>query len=178
MGGAPEYWWPCRPRRRPNCFQICCLGSAPYGPLIEYLAGVLEDRVAAGDLLPAPNGNIDIQGIDLDAEAAPADLVAGEQCRAAAQERIQHRIAALRGIKDGVGEHADGLRRRVERKLIALAAKARHAAGGPQIGSGSTVLAELDVIHVRLVAELEDGAEFVLAAVERSHAGGRLGPDA
>jgi hypothetical protein len=75
-------------------------------PLVECL-GVLEDRVAAGGLTPAPDGNIDIQGIDLDAEAAPADLIAGEQCRAAAQERIVS-PRCVESWMACVGEQADG----------------------------------------------------------------------
>jgi hypothetical protein len=56
-------------------------------------------------------------------------------------------------------------------------AKRRSAGVAPDVRSPTTTLAELNVVHMRRRAILEQGQELVLGAVEAAHAGVGLRPD-
>ena len=79
----------------------------PCGPLVECLA-VLKDRVAVGGPLPAPDGNIDIQGIDLDAVAPAVGTLRGKDRRAAAAKGINNDVVLLCNVEQGVRDERDG----------------------------------------------------------------------
>src|SRR6266446_5990488 len=85
----------------------------------------------AGQRLPSPDDRIDIGGVKLQPVAAPASALGRDQCRTAAEKRIEHDVAAGRAIEDRIGDHRHRLHGRVQRQEIALL-----AAAGEGIGSG------------------------------------------
>src|SRR4029077_8396810 len=58
------------------------------GYLLEGAATTLQRGCLAGEGLPPPDRNVDIERVKLDAEAHPASGFRGDQGRAAAQERL------------------------------------------------------------------------------------------
>src|SRR5580692_11493753 len=134
----------------------------------------------AAQLLPAADDRVDVAGVELQPVASPAGTLGGDQCRAAAEEGVEHDVAASRGVEDRVGDHRHRFDRRVERQEIALLAAAGEGVGpgiAPDIAPVAPELAELDVVAVPTAAVLEHEDKFVLAAVERAHPAIVLDPD-
>src|SRR5712675_2561189 len=82
--------------------------------IIEAGSGGGVDGAVSGEALPAADRGIDIQRIELHAAADPADALGGQQRRAAAEEGIEHEIAARRAIEDGVRDQRDRFHGRVQ----------------------------------------------------------------
>ena len=72
------------------------------------------DRHIAAVPLPAPDDGVDVEGVDLDTTAAAPGALRGDQGRPAAQEGVEHDIAAGRAVEDGVGDQRNRLHRRVQ----------------------------------------------------------------
>ena len=79
-------------------------------------------------------------------------------------------------ILDGVGDHRHRLDGGVQGQQLAPASRV-DAWVLPDIGAVAAVLAELEVVDVRLRAVLEHEHQFMLAAVERAHPPVVLDPD-
>src|SRR5690242_2649705 len=78
-------------------------GSIPLGShLGKDLTGALENRFLAGHRLPAPDGNVDIAGRNLDPEAAPLRAFGSEDRRSRTHKGIEHDLARGRDIADGI----------------------------------------------------------------------------
>src|SRR5438309_6262556 len=136
---------------------------------------------AAGQCLPAADDRVDIAGIELKSVAAPAGALGGDHRRAAAEKAIEHDVAAGRAVEDRIGDHRHRFYCRMQRRQIALLAAAGEGVGPgvvPNITAVATELAELDIVAVWLAAVFEHKDQLVLAAVERTHAGAVLDPDA
>src|SRR6516162_10216169 len=92
--------------------------------------------------------------------------------RAAAAKAVEDEIAAAGAVPDGVGYERDRLDRGVHGKLIEPICTEHVRPGiGPDIAAVTSMLSELDIVNVLAAAVLPDKDEFVLAAVERPHAG-------
>src|SRR5271165_2500791 len=151
------------------------------GEIVEALSGRGMDGMVTGVALPAPDGCVDINGIELDAMADAANPLGSNQGRAAAHEGIENHIAAAGAVKDRICDHGHRLHRWVQSEkitLLALSPEVGYPGIIPDVGSVTAILAELDIVPVRGLAMLEDKDQLVLAAIERAHAGVALDPDA
>ena len=102
-----------------------------------------------------------------------------DQRGAGAEEDVEHELAAPGDVLDGIGDKRRRLDRRVQRQVLAPAAGHRvHRGVVPDVGAVAAVPAELDGVEVGRVPDPLDQDQLVLRAVERSHAGVRLVPDA
>jgi hypothetical protein len=72
--------------------------------IVETVSPRGVDGAFAGEALPSPNRGIDIERIELDAAAEPADTLGRQQRRAAAEKGVEDEIAAGRTIEDRVGD--------------------------------------------------------------------------
>src|ERR1700730_17960840 len=156
---------------------------APFlgGKVVETFPGSGVDGAFAGEMLPAADRRIDIKRVELDAVTEAADALGSDQGAAAAEERVEHDIAAGGAIEDSVSDQTDRLHRRVQGGEIALLPDPPEIADMrvmPDICAVAAVLTELDIVAVRGFAILEDEDQLVLAAVERAHAGIVFDPDA
>ena len=61
------------------------------------------DGVAAGISLPAANRDVDVQRIDLDPTTNAARALRSDQRTTATQERIEHDVAPVGAVQNGVG---------------------------------------------------------------------------
>src|SRR6202521_1230648 len=128
----------------------------------------------ARERLPAPDDGVDVAGIDLEPVAASARALGRDHRGAAAEETVEHDVAARRAVEDRVGDERDRLHRRMQREQIAFvrrAAEGIRAAVVPNIRTMATVPTQLDVVPVRPAAVLEDKDELVLTSVEATHSG-------
>jgi hypothetical protein len=133
----------------------------------EELAVRHPDGIPAGQVLPAPDRRIDVERIELDAAADAACPFGGEQRSAAAQERVDDDVAAVRAIKQRVHHQLDRFDRRVQ--LQHVVTFPRQGAGTvvlPHVGAVAPVLAELDIVGVPRGTGLEDTDQFMLGAIE------------
>src|SRR5688572_5656617 len=73
------------------------------------LAGVREDRAAAGIGLPTADDDVDIQRVDLDQRGATLGLLRGNECGPGTAEWIEDQVAALGAVLDGIGDQRQGL---------------------------------------------------------------------
>ena len=106
--------------------------------VIEPLAGYGMACDIAGQRLPAADGGVDVQRIELDAAAAPADTLGCDQGGAAAEKGIEHHVTPGGRIQYGVGNELDRLHRRMQGKEVTLiggAAEGVDAGIVPDIGS-------------------------------------------
>ncbi len=146
---------------------------------LEGLAGGGKDCGIAGRSLPAANRAIDVARIELEPRCAPARDLGCEDCGAAAEEGIEDEAVALGAILDGIGDERDGLHRRVHgERRVASGAEGIEAGIGPHVGASAAMLAELEAVDVRPVADLEHRDQLVLRAIEGAHPGVGLHPDA
>src|SRR5205085_1129984 len=143
----------------------------PAGEVVEAAAGIGMPGGVAGQLLPATDNRIDIARIELRPVAAPAGALGRDHRRAAAEETVEHDVAAGGAVEDRVGHQAHRLHGRVQRQQVSLLGLARERVGPgvlPDIAAVPAEPAELDVVAVRPLARLEDADELMLAAVERT----------
>lgn len=61
----------------------------------------------AGEALPAPDGEINVCGSQLDPIADAAYTLCRDQSRATTEEWVENDVAARRGIEDGIGHQRD-----------------------------------------------------------------------
>lgn len=78
---------------------------------------------AAVQALPALNDDIAITRVELDRPGGPPALLSDDQRRARTTKGIEHDIAALRAIANGVGYHRHRFYRRVHGELISAAGR-------------------------------------------------------
>ena len=101
--------------------------------------------------------------------------------RAAAEEWVEDEVAASRAIQEGIGDQGDRLYRWVDRGKLPFLVLSPEIVGTrvmPDIAAVAAMLTQFDVIPVRCPAVFEDEDQFVLAPVQRAHAGVVLDPDA
>ena len=131
------------------------------------------------DFHEPPDDRVDVVRINLDAVSTSPGLFGSDQRGAAAGEGVQNDPAAVRAIEDGVGDERDRFDRRMHGKLgVPLLAEGVHAGIGPDIGAVASEAAQFDIVDVAGSAVFEHEDQFVLGAVEATHAGIGLGPDA
>src|SRR5215831_6806381 len=137
------------------------------GYLIIGLAATDQNRVAPCDLLPAPNGGVDIERVNLDAIRSPAYAFSSKQCGTGSHKGVEHDVVAPRGVLDCIGNQRDGLDRGMDGKIVQPAlAEGVHARIGPHIGAVSAVPTELDVVQVSCITVLVNEDQFMLGTVE------------
>src|SRR5438094_382534 len=150
------------------------------GEVIEPLAACGVNGMSACEALPSPDREIDIDRVELDTAAAPADPLGRNQRGAAAKKRVQHKRASGRAIEQRIGDESNGLWCWMSGQQVTLLASAPEMAGAgvlPDIGAVAAELPELHVVAVRSCAVLEHQNELVLAPVEGAHPGVVLDPD-
>ena len=136
-------------------------------------------RFLAGHRCPAVNGDIDIGRIDIEAAEPTAAAFRRDQRGARAEKDVENQLASPGHVLNGVGDQRRRLHRGVQRQVLAPAAgHGVHRRIVPDVGSVAPVAAKLDGVEVRRFADPVDEDELVLGAVERTHAGVRLVPDA
>src|ERR1700720_2870081 len=138
-------------------------------------------RLIPSKRLPTPHDRVDIERVQLESEATSSGSLGSDQCSAAAKKTIEHDIAASSGIHDCIRYHSDRFYSRVEAQQVALVAGSRkrtRAGIGPEVAPVSAVRTKHYVIAVSLAPMLEDEDEFVLATIQRAHAGVVFGPNA
>ena len=106
--------------------------------------------------LPPPHYGIDVSGIELQSEAAPARAFSRDHAGAAAEKPIEHDVAARGAVENSVGDQSDRLDRGVQREQVALVAKGPRTRIWPYIGAIAAEPAELDVVAMSGAAVLED----------------------
>src|SRR5690349_10188467 len=85
-----------------RCRDVCAqLGPGCSFQIIEQHT-VRAPSPLAGPALPAPDDGVDVGRIELDAAAAPSDLLGCDQSGAATQEWVQDDVAAPGRIQNGV----------------------------------------------------------------------------
>ncbi len=94
----------------------------------------------------------------------------GNQCTARPQKCIQNDIATPCDVQYRIFQHFNRLYRWVHFDVILVSAKRIYARILPNICAIATVLAQMDIIDVRLLAIFEDKAEFMLTAIQTAHA--------
>src|SRR5438105_7958119 len=149
--------------------------------IVETVSPRGVDGAFAGEALPSPNRGIDIERIELDAAADPADTLGRQQRRATAEKRVEDKLAAGRTIENRIGDQRDRFYRGMKRgkvPLFALSPEIVQAWVMPHVGAVAAMLTQFDVIPVRRPAVLEHEDQLVLAPVERPHAGIVLDPHA
>src|SRR4051794_33640367 len=82
-----------------------------------------------GMALPATDNHVDVERVEFQAVAAPAGALGREEGGAAAQEGIQHNVAARGAIQNGVDHHGHWLHRGVEYREIPLLGAAPERVG-------------------------------------------------
>lgn len=117
----------------------------------------------SGYVLPTLDRGIDIERIDLEAIAAPAGLLGGENRRAAAAKGIENDVVTLGRIQDRVRHHGDRFDRGMQVKSASpsFAWKAIGAGVVPDICAIAAEAAELDIVAVALFAVPEHEHKFM-----------------
>src|ERR1019366_8786717 len=149
--------------------------------LIETASGLRMHSLIARKGLPTTNDRVDIDRVDLEPIAAPARAFGRHDGGSAAQEGIEHNLVPARAIHDRIGHQGNRLHCGMERQQVAFIRTSPEGVGAwiiPYIAAMAPILSELYVVPVRAAAMLEHEHQFVLAAVERSHAGIMFRPDA
>jgi len=132
----------------------------------------------AGGLLPAADRKIDIERIELDHPRDAAGALGGEDCCAAAAERVEDDPVAPAAVADQIGDEGEALDGGIEVELASPdwvqtvdARIIEHVAAVTPFG------AEAEIVDVRRGAVLEDADQLVLAAVKSALAGIGFVPD-
>src|SRR3954469_18448740 len=136
--------------------------------------------LVAREVLPPANDDVDILGIELKAIADAAGSFGCNHRAAASQKTVENDVTASRAVHNGIGNHSDGLHRRMQRKKTAFfvaATEGNRRRILPHIGAVSTKLTKLDVVDMRSSTSLEHKDELMLAAIKRSHASAILCPN-
>ena len=104
----------------------------PFGcDVVEGASGCLQDRPFAGEGLPAPDGDIDVAGLEFHPQTDPAGRLRGDQGRAAAEERLVDGLAGLTVVEDRPAHALDRLLRAVfGLGVLILAGDTPSVAGG------------------------------------------------
>src|SRR5438105_802905 len=114
---------------------------------LKQFSRCLKDGLPAGHLLPATYSHVYVERVEIHPVANAPGPLGCEQRGARPHETIEHDVAAMRDIANGVCDECYGLAGRVGVELLhPLAAKAVNAGVPPHIGSIASVFTELDVI--------------------------------
>src|SRR5215469_5560001 len=131
-----------------------------------------------GDLLPSADGEINVERVELDHPRDASGALGGQDCRAAAAERIEDDAVAPTTVSDQISDEGHRFDRRVQ---IEVAAPCRVQAVDTRIvehiGTVSALPAEPEIIDVRSHTVFEYGDQLVLRAVKAALAGIALVPD-
>ena len=112
------------------------------------------------------NRHVAVGRIDLDAVAAAAGFLRGDQGRARTDKGVQYNALSMRTVPDGIRNHGHGLDRRMQAQIIPVAAKAVNASIAPDVRAISAVLAEFHIVDVGRGARLENEHKFMLRPVQ------------
>src|SRR5579862_662566 len=143
------------------------------GKFVESLTRHGMNGGLSGVVLPAPDCDIDIQGIDFDAAADASDTLGGQQSCAGPEEGIENNLSARRAIENCVRNHSHrfyGWVQREEVSLAALLGLRLNAGIVPDIGSVPSELSQLDIVPVWSFPLAKYQNQFVLRAIKTSHA--------
>src|SRR5208337_2453317 len=128
------------------------------GKRIEGLAGSGETGGGARVGLPTTNNDVDVERIELKPMAATSKPLTSDQRRAAAEERVEHDVAATGHIEDGVRDHSDRLHSRMQGReppFLSRPSETRSRGVGPHVAAMPPVDAELDVVAIAACPQLE-----------------------
>ncbi len=126
--------------------------------VVEPSTAGFMNSIIAGLCLPASDDGVDVERIDLEAIAAPANALRGHQRAAAPHKRIEDEITAGGAVEDRIGNKFDGLHRRMQRQQVAFLGAASQRVGArvvPDIAAVATEAAELHVVTMGRVAIFE-----------------------
>src|SRR6187401_597761 len=87
------------------------------------------DGILSCECLPATNSDVDKTGFNFKGKCAAPDALGGKDGRTRPGKRIEHDIAALRAVFDGVGNKCDWLDCRMRLEVF-------HAPGAEGIDTG------------------------------------------
>ena len=77
-------------------------------------------------------------------------MLGRNHCGAGASKSIEHNSLSMGTVPDGIRHQCDRFDRRMKGKVGTLSAEAVHAGVAPDIGAVAAVLAEFDIIDVRV----------------------------
>src|ERR1700730_2659522 len=133
----------------------------------------------ARDILPTPDGDVDVARIELDQAGSASRLFGGDQGRARTPETIEDNPISMRTVSNRVSDECDGFGRWVDRQLaFGGAIEDILAVIFPNVRSVPTEAAEFDIVDVRRGSLLEHKYEFVPRPIQRPHSRVRFAPDA
>src|SRR4029077_2950304 len=133
----------------------------------------------AGVVLPALDRDVDVAGVDLDTTCAASGTFGGNHRRSGPQKGIENDAVAPRAVFDGVGYEARRLDGWMQCQFFKPSSPHRaNAWGFPHIRAVAAMLAQFKVVDVPCRAGFPDENQLVAAAVEVTHAGIGLGPNA
>ena len=139
--------------------------------MIERHTGNGLHGLSSRKLLPAPHGLIAVDRVELDQARLPVGPFAGDKSRPATAKAVEDEIAAAGAVADGVGYECERLDRGVGKLIEPICTEHVRPGIGPDIAAVTSMSSELDIVNVLAAAVLPDKDQFVLAAVERPHAG-------
>src|SRR5947209_28717 len=87
---------------------------------VEIASGGKQPSVIAGECLPTTHDGVDIDRVDLQAEATPTGALRRDDGRATAEKRIEYNFAPARAVEHGVCHHGDRLDGRVQLREVAF----------------------------------------------------------
>src|SRR5438105_2651108 len=86
------------------------------GAIVEGFARFGMNSVATCLGLPAPDCDIDIEGVEIDPNADATSLLGRHYSRTRAYERVEHDVPTPSDVADGIGDHEHRLDRRMRRE--------------------------------------------------------------
>src|SRR5215470_7926455 len=115
---------------------MTCLRETLGLQLFEIELGLGMYCLEPKDFLEPANDGVGVVAIELDAISASSGFLGRDQGRSTSGERIEDDAAALGAIQNCIGNHCDGLDRRVHDKIaFAVFAKAGGSAVVPHVGA-------------------------------------------
>jgi hypothetical protein len=131
--------------------------------LVKGLSAALKDGVGLRRGLPAPDGDIYVEWVDLDTEGPPADPIRRQDRRAGSQKGVQNDITAAGTVPHRVRYQRYGFDGWMRRQVGHTPGAEGIGAGiGPNVRTVSSKTPELDVIQVKAGTDFEDKDFLVL----------------
>lgn len=93
-------------------------GGTPLSDFLEGVTGCNEDSGFARVVLPAPDRDIDVVGINLERGGPPAGAFSSDQHSATSSERVEHEVVAPRAVLDGIRHKCNRFYGRVHGELL------------------------------------------------------------
>jgi hypothetical protein len=123
-------------------------------------------------LLPATNGDIDVERIKFDDAGDPATSFGSQNCRSASRERIKNKPVTPAAVADQVRDQGDGFDGGVQFELtLPSGMEAIDPGIIENIGPVPPLTSQAEIVDVRRGAVLEDGDQLMLAAIKAALAG-------